>query len=62
MILPESVVESDMLEPLIEYCYTGKMEISPDNVESVLYTSRLLLLDKLTMVNTGFCAYYSAVT
>ena len=37
-------VESELLEPLVEYFYTGKISISSENVLILLQASSLLLL------------------
>ena len=47
-------VEGDMLEPLLTYFYSGSIEITLDNVESMLYTASLFLLEDLVNSCAGF--------
>lgn len=52
LILIESVakeivmhdIDSEILDIMVQYCYTGKIVISEDNVESILFTACLFHL------------------
>lgn len=49
-------VHGDALHLLIQYCYTGAIELREDNVETLLATACLL---QLTAVVTACCAFLS---
>jgi len=40
-------VQGDILESLVEYCYTGHIGLSPENVQEILMASHLMQLNAI---------------
>lgn len=50
LFLPPESVEEQMLETIVQYFYTGRVLITTENVESLIYSAALFLLEDLTKV------------
>ena len=51
LCLPPDSVEEQLLEPIVQYFYTGCVTINTENVESMIYSAALFLLEDLTQVS-----------
>lgn len=50
-------VNGDILQSVVNYCYSGTIEIREDNVESLLATASLMQLNKVVEACSGFLAH-----
>lgn len=50
-------VNGDVLQAVVNYCYTGTIEIREDNVETLLSTACLMLLHEVVEACSRFLAH-----